>query len=63
MPFEARVLSDDLDVKIVLYCRSGEGSAVAAIALVRFGYTNVWNLMGGMEAWVEAGYSVLRKEH
>jgi len=63
MPFEARALSDDLDVKIVLYCHSGEGSAVAAIAPVRFGYTNVWNLMSGMKAWVEAGYSVLRKEH
>ena len=35
---------------------------MAAIALVRFGYTNVWNLKGGMQAWEEAGYSVVRKE-
>jgi len=31
-------------------------SAAAAEALVGLGYTNVWNLDGGMIAWEGAGY-------
>ncbi|MDP2631360.1 MAG: DUF1573 domain-containing protein [Candidatus Uhrbacteria bacterium] len=39
------------DAAIVLYCRSGNMSKVAADELVEHGYTNVYNLYGGIEAY------------
>ena len=36
-------------------------SAIAAEALVKGGYTDVWNLDGGMIAWEEAGLPLIGK--
>ncbi|MFC3832951.1 MULTISPECIES: rhodanese-like domain-containing protein [Deinococcus] len=44
--------------KLVIYCRSGRMSALAARALVRQGYTNVRELRGGMDAWRAAGFGL-----
>lgn len=51
-------LPADKNAKIVLYCRSGRMSAIAAEALVKLGYTNLWNLDGGMAAWEMAGFQI-----
>jgi rhodanese-related sulfurtransferase len=41
----------DKDTELILYCGGGYRSALAADALQRMGYTNVFSMAGGWKAW------------
>jgi rhodanese-related sulfurtransferase len=45
----------DPEAEIVLYCGGGYRSALAADALGRMGYTNVWSMAGGIGEWRRTG--------
>ncbi len=47
--------------RILVYCRSGAESAIASQTLLDLGYTNVWNLDGGMNAWQSSGRTLVQK--
>jgi rhodanese-related sulfurtransferase len=49
---EARVPRDR---RVVVYCASGNRSALAADTLQRMGYTDVASMRGGIRGWVDAG--------
>src|SRR6195952_1991482 len=41
----------DRDKEVVVQCRSGKRSAAAIMQLEQLGYTNLYNLKGGILAW------------
>ena len=46
------------DANVVLYCQSGNRSALAARVLEEMGYTNVASMAGGIRDWVDVGGEV-----
>lgn len=46
------------DAKVVVYCASGNRSALVADTLQQMGYADVQSLAGGFRAWAEAGGDV-----
>lgn len=50
------VLSAARDNRIVVYCATGGRSAMAAHTLNQMGFTDVYNLSGGISAWETDNY-------
>ena len=55
-------LPSDKNAKIVLYCKSGRMSEIAAEKLTSLGYKNVYNLIAGMHDWQSKGYRLVDYE-
>ncbi len=59
LEFEIEDKISNKDAFIVIYCRSGKGAAMSAQTLKdQFKYKNAYYLEGGLDGWLEAGYSV-----
>ena len=56
----AAELPTDKSARIVVYCWSGNESAIAAQTLLDLGYTNIDNLDGGMTAWLASGRDLVQ---
>lgn len=46
------------DQKVILYCASGNRSALGAVSLLTMGYTDVASMSSGFRGWVDAGGEV-----
>ena len=49
----------DKNAPIILYCRSGRMSEEASLALLDLGYTQLWDVPGGMNAWQASGRDLI----
>jgi len=54
-------LPKDKTARIVLYCRSGRMSEIAAEELAQLGFSQVSHLSGGMIDWKKSGHEVIEK--
>ena len=52
----ARVQEFSREEKLIMVCRSGARSAQACMFLQQQGFTNVFNLRGGMMGWAQSGF-------
>ena len=63
IPFDhvagASQLPKNKNTEILLYCRTGRMSEIAANALHAAGYTRLAHLEGGMRAWESSGHQLL----
>ncbi len=54
--FDPSKIPQDEDTQVILYCRSGNRSTMAAQKLFDTGFVKITHLDGGMGAWKQAGY-------
>ncbi|MGB7588224.1 MAG: molybdopterin-synthase adenylyltransferase MoeB [Solirubrobacterales bacterium] len=59
---EIQSAAPDKAARTILYCRSGNRSAIAAAQMQELGYENVASMAGGILAWQEQGLPVVAAE-
>lgn len=55
---EIHQLLPSFDTCAVLYCGSGNRSALAIVNLQKMGYTHLYSLAGGIKKWIQEGYPI-----
>jgi len=61
LEFKIQKLIEDPEAEIIIYCKGGARSALAAYTLGRMGYRNVLNLEGGIREWVHSGNKIFNE--
>ncbi len=59
---QQRLKELDKEKEILVYCRTGSRSSRASQILVDNGLKKVYNMVGGIEAWINAGYPIVKGE-
>ena len=54
--FQVQIEAMNKDVPVMLYCRSGGRSGQTAAMMKELGFSQVYDLNGGYNAWLQAGY-------
>ncbi len=57
---EQRIGEMDKNDEYLVYCRTGNRSTIAAQILFERGYSKVFNMAGGIEAWTRAGFPTVK---
>ena len=60
--FQREIAALDPEQPVLLYCAVGGRSSVAAKWLRANGYSNIYNLAGGIVQWQRQGYETIRGE-
>lgn len=53
----------DTQAQIIVYCRGGYRSILAAYALQKMGYTNIYSLEQGIQGWISMDYPLSDAEN
>lgn len=61
--FDPRKIPQSNDTQLVLYCRSGQRSQIAAQKLQESGFASVYQLSSGITAWKDAGYPTIKNRN
>jgi rhodanese-related sulfurtransferase len=56
---DGEVVSDP-DRQLIVMCNEGYQSSLAAVTLQRFGFADATDMIGGFQAWREAGLEIVR---
>jgi len=59
---EKAIAELDSEKPVLVYCRTGRRSDEAAKRLMKAGFTTVFNMKGGIVAWLESGKPVEKAE-
>lgn len=57
--FQDRLSELDKNKIFLVYCQSGSRSTNAVTIMINLGFVELYNMLGGIAAWISAGYPVI----